>query len=174
MSRISPVRFFFVDEKGQPVSMRVRELFDASGPINYRYGKIVGCLRKPPLVVASADDSAIPKSSEERHLLPPKDEKIAAGADQSVRPSKTTQVARLSDVAITDTDQEVVLPQFAGRTVINAIGAKKSQTNQWAGKRHRMGTHGERMGTHSSTDGKVGGSHIGTSSAHLAGSTSQP
>ena len=82
--------FFFVDEKGQPVSMRVRELFDASGPINYRYDKIVGCLRKPPLVVASADDLAIPKSSEERHLLPPKDEKIAAGADQSVRPSKTT------------------------------------------------------------------------------------
>ena len=83
-------------------------------------------------MVASAD-LALPESSEERHLLPPKDEKKTAGADQSLRHSKhTTQVARLSDVAITDTDQEVVLPQFAGRTVINAIGEKKSRATQWA------------------------------------------
>lgn len=124
--------FFFVDEKGQPVSMRVRALFDPKGPINYRYDKIVGCLRKQPVVVASADDLAPPESSEERHLLPPKDEKKTAGADQSVRSSKKIQVARLRDVAITETDQEVILPQSSGRKVINALGEEKQKTSQWA------------------------------------------
>jgi tyrosinase len=54
--------FKFVNEKGEPVEMKVSALFDPAGPIDYTYDNVTQCFRSEPPVLVAAAREAGPKA----------------------------------------------------------------------------------------------------------------
>jgi hypothetical protein len=81
--------FKFVNEKGELVEMKVSDLFDPAGPIDYTYDNVTQCFRKePPLIVAAAKDT----------------ERKAEAAQVT-----KTEIAVARDVRLDNVDQKVLL-----------------------------------------------------------------
>lgn len=83
----------FVDEKGRLVTMKVSELFDPEGRIDYEYDNVSQCFRTEPPAETMA--VALQEPGKER---------------MSAKTSKTT-IATTSEVEINQIDQEVPLAQ---------------------------------------------------------------
>jgi hypothetical protein len=96
-------KFRFVDEKGRLVTMKVSELFDPEGRIDYEYDNVSQCFRTEP----PAETMAVA-------LQEPGKERISA------KISKTT-IATTSEVEIDQMDQEVPLAQSTEK------GAREAQ-----------------------------------------------
>jgi hypothetical protein len=81
--------FKFVNEQGAPVTMKVSDLFDPAGPINYTYDNVTQCFRKePPLIAAATKDT----------------ERQAQAA-----PVTKTELAVARDVRLAQVEQQVLL-----------------------------------------------------------------
>lgn len=96
--------FSFVDENGSPVSMKVAELFDPHGRIDYAYDNVTDCFRNPPpapqFVMA-----------------------LDAAATSGSNNVSTSEVARTENIDITQLDQVVSLnpaTQHATETLLFA------------------------------------------------------
>ena len=96
--------FAFVDEKGEPVTMNVAELFDPKGRIDYTYDNVTKCFRvepKPEKIVVATEDS-------NRKLI---------------APLTNTEVGTASNVLVNKIDQQVPL---APSPKANAEEARKA------------------------------------------------
>jgi hypothetical protein len=81
--------FQFVNEQGALVTMKVSDLFDPAGPIDYTYDNVTHCFRKePPLIVAATKDT----------------ERQAQAA-----PVTKTEIAVARDVRLDKVEQQVLL-----------------------------------------------------------------
>jgi hypothetical protein len=96
-------KFNFVNEKGDLVTMKVSELFDPKGRIDYKYDNVSQCFRTEPPAERMA--VALQEPGKER---------------MSAKVSKTT-IATTSEVEIDQIDQEVPLAQSEEK------GARKAQ-----------------------------------------------
>ena len=81
--------FKFVDENGNPVTMKVSELFDDNGPIDYTYDNVDNCFREEPVGPAMV---------------------IAMNEDAAAAEVRSVEAANVTDIEITRLEQEIPLP----------------------------------------------------------------
>lgn len=83
--------FHFVNERGDPVSMKVGELFDPAGRIDYAYDNDADCSRQPPVVEMAAMTGVF--------------------SEENAQIRVSSDVASANDVAITAVEQSIELEQ---------------------------------------------------------------